>query len=143
MKIHFVVSGKDPSTRQHFLEQLEGAGFGATELQNPRELVAGPDTDLFDVLAYVLYEMTPITRSSRAFPVVTRGLEDKDEAMRRFLVRVLDAYVKNGEDELAEDRLSTSILAVYGSTTDAQRDLGDIPTIRGAYLEMQEQLYDV
>ena len=132
---------KDPDTRKDFLKRLEEDGFGAARLEDLRGLVAGADTDIFDVLNYVLYEVPPRPRSLRASPVTARGLNDQNDAMKRFLARVLGAYVKNGEKELGTDNLIWFIKAAYGTTADAQKELGDMPTIRSAYLEMQERLY--
>ena len=61
--------------------------------------------------------------------------------MKDFLSAVLAAYVKDGVEELSLDKLNNIVQVKYGSITDAKRRLGDIPTIRAAFIDVQKALF--
>ncbi|NBR21801.1 MAG: restriction endonuclease subunit R, partial [Proteobacteria bacterium] len=110
-------------------------------LDEVKALVDAPDSDLFDVLSYILFVLPPLTREERADRVKKDGLEDEGEEMRSFLRRVLGAYVEAGESELDNERLGRHIEAAYGSLGDGRSKLGETASIREAYLGMQARLY--
>ena len=56
----------DPDNRAKFLERLDDRGYDRGRLDDIRRLVDAPDSDLFDVLAYVLYLNPPKTIARRS-----------------------------------------------------------------------------
>src|SRR3546814_393822 len=52
----------DPDSREQFLGQLLDRGYDLDRLDDIRRLVDAPDSDLFDVLGYVLFTLSPKTR---------------------------------------------------------------------------------
>ena len=109
----------NPETRERFMGQLAERGYAGDVIviviEEIKVLVDAPSSDFFDVLSYVLFTLQPLTRNERAAKVKQDGLENVTEDMRKFLRRILESYVKNGESELATDRLSQYMMAAYGS----------------------------
>ena len=131
----------DPDNRQHFLAQLADRGYDAARLDAIRLLVDAPDSDLFDVLGYVLFTNDPKTRQDRAEHVSKTGLKDTGGEMREFLLGILSAYAAHSEAELAPQKLTAFMTARYGSVGEGKAKLGEISKIRDAYRGMQADLY--
>src|SRR3546814_1595605 len=64
----------DPDSREQFLGQLLDRGYDLDRLDDIRRLVDAPDSDLFDVLGYVLFTLSPKTRQDRADSVRQNGM---------------------------------------------------------------------
>ncbi|MDO7625136.1 MAG: hypothetical protein MUQ59_02565, partial [Loktanella sp.] len=61
--------------------------------------------------------------------------------MRVFLDAVLGAYEVHGVDELALSKIGDFLKVKYGGTNGAKRVLGEIPTIKRAFMDIQAHLY--
>ena len=131
----------DPDSREKFLTQLADRGYDDGRLNDIRRLVDAPDSDLFDVLGYVLFTHAPKTREDRAEAVKDEGLAAVQGDLKALLTRILNAYEENGEGELATSKLSQFLTAHYGSVGEAKNRLGDLPSINAAFLKMQAELY--
>jgi type I restriction enzyme R subunit len=107
-----------------------------------RRLIDAPDSDLFDVLAYIRFDMPPLTRTDRAEKVRHSDLDTLPPQMRDFIAAILNSYVTFGEAELAATKLAGYLAARFGTTADAKKVLGDIPVSRRTYLEVQKRLYE-
>ena len=131
----------DPDSRATFLGQLSDRGYDQDRLNDIRRLVDAPDSDLFDVLGYVLFTTDPKTRVDRAGVLKGGTLMKGQDDLKDLLVSILDAYAKSGEGELANEKLPQFLTARYGSVGEAKVRLGGLPKIRDAFRRMQEQLY--
>ena len=131
----------DPDSREKFLTQLADRGYDDGRLNDIRRLVDAPNSDLFDVLGYVLFTHAPKTREDRAEAVKDEGLAAVQGDLKALLIRILNAYEENGEGELATSKLSQFLTAHYGSVGEAKNRLGDLPSINAAFLKMQAELY--
>ncbi|RFP89023.1 restriction endonuclease subunit R [Rhodobacteraceae bacterium 63075] len=131
----------DPDSRETFLKQLSDRGYDEGRLNDIRRLVDAPDSDLFDVLGYVLFTHDPKTREDRAEAVKGEGLETVQGDLKALLISILDAYEENGEGELATSKLGQFLTAQYGSVGEAKNRLGDLPDIKAAFRKMQAELY--
>jgi type I restriction enzyme, R subunit len=131
----------NPETRARFLAQLEDKGFGHGELSDIRRLIDAQDSDLFDVLAYIRFTLEPKARSERADSARSAALPAYSVDMREFLESVLGAYERGGVEELGLDSLGTLLTVKYGSINDAKSLLGELAAIKGAFIEMQADLY--
>ena len=98
-------------------------------LNDLRRLVDAPDGDLFDVLAYVLYDHPPKTREERPDNVRQAGLEKADGELGQPLLGIFQAYEIHCENELASTKLSSFMIGRYGSVTDGRTLLGDLPAV--------------
>ena len=133
---------QDPDNREHFLSQLWDRGYDADRLEDVRRLVDAPNSDLYDVLSYILFTKPPKTREDRAeearqgFPLATAGSD-----MKELLMNVLESYEDLGENELTNKKLKHFLIAKYGSVSEARSRLGEIQDIKDAYRGVQAALY--
>jgi type I restriction enzyme R subunit len=133
----------DPNKRQHFIEVLEERGYDQNALDDMRKLIDAPDSDLFDVLAYIRFNNPTKTRAQRADRVEESLSGEDNQQMRDFLTSILEAYKMHGERELGTEKLTSFLTARFGTLADARRMLGEIPKIRDAYIELQRDLYEL
>lgn len=131
----------DPDNRETFLTKLEENGYDHDVLEDIRRLVDAVDSDLFDVLTYVLYANDPKTRGDRATGVRERGLPDTNVEMKELLLSILKAYEKDGESELGTKKLGDFLKARYGSVSESKGKLGELSAVRDAFRNMQRGLY--
>lgn len=131
----------DPDTRERFLEQLSDRGYDRDRLDDIRRLVDAPDSDLFDVLSYILFTNRPKTRSERANSVRSDGIAEAQLETKSLLLAILSAYEERGESELATKKLGTFLTARYGSVSEGKLKLGGLPAIKKAFRSMQTLLY--
>ena len=131
----------DPDNRAKFLERLDDRGYDRGRLDDIRRLVDAPDSDLFDVLAYVLYLNPPKTRHERVDGVRQGGMALADGELRELLFGILQAYETHGEEELASSKLQSFLIGRYGSVSEGKERIGDLSTIQDAFRRMQAGLY--
>jgi len=131
----------DPEQRERLISVLEDRGYDADKLADMRRLIDAPDSDLFDVLSYIRFSNPPKTRVERVGQVQVDSVAQHDAEMRAFLAGVLGAYAQHGESELSLSKLGTALAARYGTIADAKAQLGDLPRIREAFLDVQRGLY--
>ena len=131
----------DPENRQHLLSQLEDRGYDVDRLDDLQKLVDAPDSDLFDVLAYVLFSVPPKSRQERIERAEKEGLEGEEEEMKELLLGILRAYKEGGSSELAQGKLEGYLRARFGGVFEAGQRLGGIPNITSAFKKLQSVLY--
>ncbi|HET7222189.1 MAG TPA: type I restriction-modification enzyme R subunit C-terminal domain-containing protein, partial [Rhodanobacteraceae bacterium] len=131
----------DPDRRVAFIRRLAEMGYDEDRLHDMQRLIDAPDSDIFDVLAYVRFTLAPQTRAARVRNVESTSLSGYEREMRSFLEYVLDAYRRQGIDELAPSKLADFLRIRYGGTNDAKRMLGSIPEIRSAFVDVQAYLF--
>jgi len=131
----------NPETRVQFLKVLADRGYDADRLEDMKRLIDAPNSDVFDVLAYVRFTLVPQLRSQRAEAARSTGLIDQKGEMRSFLEAVLAAYEIHGVDELALSKIGDFLKVKYGGTNGAKRALGEIHEIKRAFMDIQAHLY--
>lgn len=82
----------DPENREAFLTKLEENGYDQDVLEDIRRLVDGVESDLFDVLTYVLYANYPKTRGDRAMCARELGLPETNVEIKELLFSILKAH---------------------------------------------------
>ena len=132
----------EPATRKALLEALGEKGFGDVQLGEIKKLIDAERSDLYDVLAYIAFALSPITREER---VRTRKgtifAHYGDDKLQAFLDFVLAEYVKEGVGELDQAKLTPLLELKYRAVSDAARELGGIPKIRDTFIGFQKYLY--
>jgi type I restriction enzyme R subunit len=132
----------DPDNREQFIGQLSDRGYDQDRLDDIRRLVDAPDSDLYDVLSYVLFTTPPKTRHDRADGVRTAGvIKTSGAEMQALLLSILNAYEAGGESELATKKLGAYLSARFGSVGEGKAKLGGLPAVRDAFRRMQQDLY--
>ena len=131
----------NPETRKKLLDGLSEKGFGKAVLTEMQNIIDAENSDLFDVLAHVAFALAPMSRAARADVAkdkVHLYFEDKQQV---FLDFVLAQYVKQGVDELSQDKLKSLLELKYQSIHDATVSLGNATEIRGIFIGFQKHLY--
>ncbi|RAP59218.1 type I restriction endonuclease subunit R [Oleiagrimonas sp. MCCC 1A03011] len=132
----------DPDRREAFMQRLTERGYDSERLNDMRRLIDAPNSDIFDVLAYVRFTLAPRARRERANHARETGLSGHERAMREFLDYVLCAYERDGVEELASRKIADFLRIRYGGVNDAKRALGTVPNIRKAFIAIQSNLYE-
>ena len=130
-----------PETRSKLLQGLAEKSFGLEQLAEIQKIIDEEKSDLFDVLAYVAYDMPPITRKDRADHAriyINTNFSAKQQAFLNF---VLSHYVSEGVQELDTDKLAPLLTLKYqGSISDAVADLGKAEEIGKTFSGFQKYL---
>lgn len=91
-----------------------------------QKIIDAEDGDLFDVLAHVAYAVAPLTRQVRASNAKVCINTRFDAKQQVFIEFVLQPYVAEGVEELAQDKLTPLLrLKCHDSIAEAVADLGD------------------
>jgi len=130
-----------PSTRKRLLEELGERGYGEEQLNAVRRVIDAEKSDLFDVLAYIAFALSPITREERVDQKRDGILNGYDDKLQAFLDFVLEQYVKEGVQELDQSKLPALLELKYNAVSEAAAELGDVATIRDTFVGFQKGLY--
>ncbi len=133
----------DPATRKRFLLALAEKGYGHEMLVEMQRLIDAEQSDLFDVLANVAFNLQPITRAERAANAKRSINPQLNYRQQAFIDFVLSHYVSIGVEELDQDKLKPLLdLKYHHSIADAIRELGDPEEIGGLFVGFQRHLYN-
>lgn len=134
-----------PDTRKALLVGLADKGFGREPLLEMQKIIDAENSDLYDVLAHVAFALEPVSREARAAKakvaaMLADGLTDKQQAFVDF---VLAQYVKQGVDELDQEKLSPLLKLKYNNAiADAFAELGKPEQVRRVFVGFQRHLYE-
>ncbi|MCT7984508.1 DEAD/DEAH box helicase family protein [Laspinema sp. A4] len=132
-----------PDTREKLLEGLGEKGYGPQELTEISRIIDAEKSDIYDVLAYIAYASTPITRRERVMKRQRRIFSQYNDKQQEFLDFVLDHYMNEGVNELHPDKLSHLIELKYGTIRDGVKELVlPAPDIRQMFIGFQRYLYE-
>lgn len=133
----------NPDTRTELLSKMGQLGFDRDQLDNLREIIATPETDIFDVLSHISFSSNLKTREERATEATTdiRLAIYKDLKARDFLQFVLEHYKTYGVEELQRDKLADLVKINLGTTHDAKMAFGDMKGLLAAYYNLQKAIY--
>ena len=131
----------NPATRKALLYSLAEKGFGADQLTEISRMINADRSDVFDVLAYIAFALAPITRSERVETRRVKIFSSYDPKLQAFLDFVLAQYVKQGVEELDQEKLGSLLELKYHTVDDAAAELGDVGTIRETFVGFQRHLY--
>ena len=86
----------EPGTRRALLAGLAERGFGPAQLADIQRIVNAEQSDVFDVLGYVAFAVSPISRAERVEARKSAILSRYDGPLQAFLDFVLGQYVSHG-----------------------------------------------
>jgi len=131
-----------PDTRAKLLAGLAEQGFGREQMAEMQRVIDAEKSDLFDVLAYVAYALSPLSREQRAARAKVEISTHFNARQRAFLDFVLSHYVAVGVEELDQDKLTPLLNLRYDhSLADAVADLGKPEEIASVFVTFQKYLY--
>ncbi len=132
----------DPVTRKALLDKLSSAGYDMDVLASLQKLIDAEKSDLFDVLEYISFAVSPITREKRVAIAQEKIFEGLDNTQKEFLDFVLDKYVEDGVEELGQENLPDLLTLKYRALEDATAILGGVQNIRSTFMGFQKYLYE-
>jgi type I restriction enzyme R subunit len=128
--------------RKKLIEGLTKRGFGRDQLVEMQKIIDAENSDLFDVLAFVAYALTPISREQRAGKAKVEIGQHFNYKQQAFLGFVLSHYVSVGVEELDQAKLTPLLRLKYqNSIADAVADLGKPDEIGKVFSGFQRYLY--
>jgi type I restriction enzyme, R subunit len=130
----------NPTTRRKLLERLESAGFTRSDLVEIQALIDAKDSDLFDVLEYIRFALSPVSRRERS-RISLSNLEDLTSNQKAFVEFLAEQYEARGVDELEESRLERLLEAKYSNVVEGINVLGGVDIVRNIFLNFQSNLY--
>jgi len=131
-----------PDTRKALLLGLADKGFGKEPLNEMQKIIEAENSDLFDVLAYVAFAAEPVSRAERAAAAKAATVAEFTDKQRAFVDFVLAQYIKQGVEELDQDKLSPLLKLRYkNALADAFADLGKPDQVRRVFVDFQKHLY--
>ena len=130
-----------PNTRKNLLEGLAEKGYADEQLSVIGCLIDADNSDIYDVLAFIAYADTPISRQERVTARKPAILSRYTDQQQEFLNFVLEQYVQEGVGELDLAKLPQLLELKYSALKDAVRKLGNIPDIRQTFVGFQQYLY--
>jgi type I restriction enzyme, R subunit len=130
-----------PDTRKVFMDRLAEKGFAKDQMVDMQKIIEAEKSDLFDVLAFVAFAMPPVTRAVRAADAKSQIHSQFNDKQEAFLDFVLTQYVREGVEELDQEKLSPLLQLKYSAIADALGDLGTAEQIRDVFVGFQKYLY--
>lgn len=131
-----------PDTRKALLAGLAERGFGAEPLKEMARIIDAPNSDIFDVLAYVAFALPPLSRAERVSERKASVLKEYSTELSSFLDFVLGQYVAQGVNELDSDKLPRLLELRYASVSEGAQTLGGVPVVREAFIDCQRGLFE-
>jgi type I restriction enzyme, R subunit len=131
-----------PDTRKSLLESLSEKGYGDEQLDEMKKIIDAEKSDLFDVLAYIAFEHSPITREERVSNRKAKIFSQYQDKQQEFLDFVLSQYITEGVKELDQDKLPNLLELKYHAVSDATKELGSVAMIRTMFTGFQRHLYE-
>lgn len=134
----------NPVTRQQLLDQLAQVGFGKDELSTIQKILAAEDSDVLDVLEYILNsEYKPITRQKRVASAKTEIMAPLTSIQADFIQFVMSRYQDGGYEELDIEKLPKMLELKYRTLSEAESHFGGLQEVEKMYLDFQKKLYQV
>ncbi len=131
----------NPNDRHLIVEELENAGVSIDQLYDITKL---NDTDPFDLLCFVAFDLKPKTRRERAELVRQEKPDfylEYSEKARRVLDLIVEKYVEFGVEEIRPEIISTPPISDLGNEVEILSAFGDIENYRDALRRVQQILY--
>ncbi len=134
----------DPKHRKELLNKLRDMNIDESQLHDLQEIFEAEDSDIYDVLAHLSFNMDIKTRSERVLAVENSHFVEKyhNEKAKQFIEFILDRYRKDGVKELDDDKLGKLVdLSGLGTIREVAANFGGIPQMGNEYLELQKEIY--
>lgn len=134
----------DPVKREELLEKLRSMQIDEVQLEELKSIFEAEESDIYDVLAHLSFNLDIKTRSDRAFAVHYRKYIEKyhNDKVKAFLEFILERYEKDGVKEMGSDKLS-SLIKLSGIDRGVLKDafVSDGTSAREGYFGLQREIY--
>ena len=132
----------NPAHRKDLLNRLKEINIDESQLEDLKEIFEAVNSDIYDVLAHLSFNLDIKTRNERAIAVENSNFIEKyhNEKAKDFIEFILEKYIKYGFKELEENKLSTLIEQSGFDKKDLMASFGEFK-IRNEYFELQKEIY--
>jgi type I restriction enzyme R subunit len=132
----------NPSNRKDLLNKLREMNIDESQLEDLKEIFEAVNSDIYDVLAHLSFNLDIKTRNERAIAVENSTFIEKyhNEKAKDFIEFILEKYIKYGFKELEENKLSTLIEQSGFDKKDLMTSFGEFK-IRDEYFGLQREIY--
>ena len=132
----------NPSHRKDLLNKLREMNIDESQLEDLKEIFEAVNSDIYDVLAHLSFNLDIKTRNERAMAVENSNFIEKyhNEKAKDFIEFILEKYKKYGFKELEENKLSTLIEQSGFDKKDLMASFGEFK-IRDEYFGLQREIY--
>ena len=134
----------NPKNRKDMLQKLSDMQIDESQLNDLKVIFEAEDSDIYDVLAHLSFNMDIKSRSERVIAVENSAFVEKyhNEKAKEFIEFILQRYQKDGVKELDEDKLGKLVdLSGLGTVREVAQNFGGIPQMREEYFELQREIY--
>lgn len=113
-----------------------------SQLNDLKEIFEAKDSDIYDVLAHISFNMDIKTRSERVLTVENTDFVEKyhTDKAKQFIEFILERYRKDGVKELDEDKLSDLVKLSGFDRSELKQSFGSY-NIRDEYFGLQKEIY--
>lgn len=132
----------NPNNRKDLLNKLKEMNIDESQLEDLKEIFEAVNSDIYDVLAHLSFNLDIKTRNERAIAVENSNFIEKyhNEKAKDFIEFILEKYIKYGFKELEENKLSTLIEQSGFDKKDLMASFGEFK-IRDEYFGLQREIY--
>jgi type I restriction enzyme R subunit len=134
----------NPKNRKDLLNKLKEMNIDESQLDDLKQIFEAQDSDIYDVLAHLSFNMDIKSRNERVIAVENSDFVEKyhNEKAKQFIEFILDRYRKDGVKELDDDKLGKLVdLSGLGTIREVASNFGGIPQMGNEYLELQKEIY--
>jgi type I restriction enzyme R subunit len=113
------------------------------QLEELKAIFDAEESDIYDVLAHLSFNLDIKTRSERAFAVHYRKYIEKyhNGKVKEFLNFILERYEKDGVKEMGSDKLSSLIKLSGIDRNELKKAFESAANIREGYFGLQREIY--
>lgn len=132
----------NPHNRKELLNKLKEMNIDESQLEDLKEIFEAVNSDIYDVLAHLSFNLDIKTRNERAIAVENSSFIEKyhNEKAKDFIEFILEKYIKYGFKELEENKLSTLIEQSGFDRKELKQSFGTF-NIRDEYFGLQREIY--
>jgi type I restriction enzyme, R subunit len=132
----------NPTNRKELLNKLKEMNIDESQLEDLKQIFEAQNSDIYDVLAHLSFNLDIKTRSERVIAVENSEFIEKyhNDKAKEFIEFILDRYIKDGVKELDEKNLST-LIEQSGLDKKELRQSFNTYSIRDEYFGLQKEIY--
>lgn len=132
----------NPINRKDLLIKLKEMNIDESQLHDLKSIFEVKDSDIYDVLAHLSFNLDIKTRHERVISVQNSSFLDKyhNNKAKEFIEFILDRYKKDGVKELEETNLSSLVKLSGFDTKELTQSFGQYK-IRDEYFALQKEIY--
>jgi len=127
--------------RTRLIEELENRGISIDQLM---EITKQKDSDPFDMLCFVAYNLKPLSRKQRA-DILKKNKTDffskYSETAKQILNEILEKYVDFGFSQIRPDIISVEPISKHGNPIEIVKEFGGIDEFKKTIDQLQRLLY--